>query len=195
MAQDEHLSQPVPEIPRKDLVQQVLDKLSIRLNSFPFAAAIADPDQEDCPLVWTNEAFVELTKYHYKEAVGRNCRFLQGNISQDTDFIRKTIEARKNLDFILKNQTKLGVTFDNFVCMCCVEFGGGHLYFSSQGRIDPELIPRLQKSDDEADVSDTDSFHFRRSNEQIRKECLTSWLFVLKSHLNKAILSNSESKS
>lgn len=52
----------------------------------PFAAAvratrmpmiITDPKQPDNPIVFANDAFLELTGYDRHEIIGRNCRFLQ----------------------------------------------------------------------------------------------------------------------
>ncbi|MFL5257423.1 MAG: PAS domain-containing protein, partial [Rhodopila sp.] len=40
--------------------------------------ALADTNLPDCPLVYVNPAFCDLTGYTSEEAVGRNCRFLQG---------------------------------------------------------------------------------------------------------------------
>ena len=42
------------------------------------AFTITDPNQPDDPLIWVNPAFTETTGYSFDEAVGRNCRFLQG---------------------------------------------------------------------------------------------------------------------
>ena len=39
---------------------------------------VADPHRDDTPLVYVNQAFVALTGYAKDEALGRNCRFLQG---------------------------------------------------------------------------------------------------------------------
>jgi PAS domain-containing protein len=39
---------------------------------------ISDPTQPDNPLVWVNPAFSRITGYDFEEAVGRNCRLLQG---------------------------------------------------------------------------------------------------------------------
>ena len=39
---------------------------------------ITDPRQPDNPLVWVNPSFTGTTGYAFDEAVGRNCRFLQG---------------------------------------------------------------------------------------------------------------------
>ena len=39
---------------------------------------LADPHQPDCPIIFANGAFCQLTGYDVDEIVGRNCRFLQG---------------------------------------------------------------------------------------------------------------------
>ena len=39
---------------------------------------IIDPNLPDNPVVFLNEAFVQMTGYAPDEVVGRNCRFLQG---------------------------------------------------------------------------------------------------------------------
>ncbi|NHC16550.1 PAS domain-containing protein, partial [Motilibacter deserti] len=40
---------------------------------------VADARAEDMPLIWVNPAFTATTGYSFEEAVGRNCRFLQGD--------------------------------------------------------------------------------------------------------------------
>ena len=44
----------------------------------PSAIVITDPAKPDNPIIFANPAFAELTGYSPAEAVGRNCRFLQG---------------------------------------------------------------------------------------------------------------------
>ena len=43
---------------------------------------VTDPRQPDCPIIFANRAFLEMTGYSREEIIGRNCRFLQG---PDTD--------------------------------------------------------------------------------------------------------------
>ena len=52
------------------------------------AQCISDPHQPDCPIVYCNEAFVELTGYPIDEIIGRNCRFLQGEKPQQSSIAR-----------------------------------------------------------------------------------------------------------
>ncbi|OHV35314.1 MULTISPECIES: SpoIIE family protein phosphatase [Pseudofrankia] len=54
-----------------DLYQRVLRSTDVSFT-------LADPYQPDTPLTWVNDAFTRITGYSFAEAVGRNCRFLQG---------------------------------------------------------------------------------------------------------------------
>ncbi|WP_375491465.1 SpoIIE family protein phosphatase [uncultured Jatrophihabitans sp.] len=76
---------------------------------------ITDPHQPDDPLVWVNPAFTATTGYEFGEAVGRNCRFLQG---PDTDReivaeIRASLQAKRPLTTTFLNYRKDGTTFWN----------------------------------------------------------------------------------
>ncbi|MDQ2803464.1 MAG: PAS domain-containing protein [Pseudomonadota bacterium] len=56
------------------------------------AMALSDPNLPDCPLVYVNPAFTELTGYALEAAIGRNCRFLQGP-ETDRDVVRRIRQA------------------------------------------------------------------------------------------------------
>ena len=43
------------------------------------AFLITDAREADFPIVYANDAFLDLTGYNRKEIYGRNCRFLQGD--------------------------------------------------------------------------------------------------------------------
>ncbi|MGR3498981.1 MAG: PAS domain-containing protein [Limimaricola soesokkakensis] len=79
------------------------------------AICLADPNQEDQPIVFVNRAFRELTGYEEDEIVGRNCRFLQGP-GTDPAQVRKLREAIASEDVVvveLLNYRKDGSTFWN----------------------------------------------------------------------------------
>jgi PAS domain S-box-containing protein len=79
------------------------------------AIAITDARLPDQPLVWVNPAFTETTGYEPDEAVGRNCRFLQGPLTSAdavTD-IRRAIAARTTLTTTILNYRKDGTQFWN----------------------------------------------------------------------------------
>ncbi|MCR9292465.1 MAG: SpoIIE family protein phosphatase [bacterium] len=76
---------------------------------------IADARSADRPLIYVNEGFVKLTGYSIEEALGSNCRFLQG---PDTDpeavrEIREAIAEERGCEVELLNYRKDGVPFWN----------------------------------------------------------------------------------
>jgi PAS domain S-box-containing protein len=60
---------------RLALYRRAMDETTVGIS-------ISDPSQSDNPLVYVNDAFVEITGYDSEAVLGRNCRFLQG---PDTD--------------------------------------------------------------------------------------------------------------
>ena len=76
---------------------------------------VADPHQEDCPLVYVNPAFERTTGYTAEEVLGRNCRFLQGPATEPVAVrrIRMAIEDEQNLVITLLNYRKDGTAFWN----------------------------------------------------------------------------------
>ena len=79
------------------------------------AVCFTDPRREDNPIVFVNEAFCRLTGYAEVEALGRNCRFLQG---QDTDGaqvreIAVALAAARPIQLVVLNYKKDGTPFWN----------------------------------------------------------------------------------
>ncbi|WEL21301.1 bacterio-opsin activator domain-containing protein [Halorhabdus sp. BNX81] len=60
------------------------------LDEAPVGITIADATAPDEPLIYVNDAFVEMTGYEKEDAIGVNCRFLQGT---ETD-AETTLELR-----------------------------------------------------------------------------------------------------
>lgn len=76
---------------------------------------VVDAQAPDRPLVWVNPAFTATTGYAFEDAVGRNCRFLQG---PDTDPVvvsrlRSALDAGEQVAVTLLNYRKDGTSFFN----------------------------------------------------------------------------------
>ncbi|MBL7488370.1 SpoIIE family protein phosphatase [Frankia sp. AgB1.9] len=99
------------------------------LQSIDVSFTIADPHQPDTPLIWVNDAFTRTTGYPFAEAVGRNCRFLQGprsdraTAAQLGDAVRERRPARVEL----LNYRKDGSTFWNEIVLAPVFDRAGRL--------------------------------------------------------------------
>lgn len=97
---------------------------------------VTDPNRDDNPIIFANNAFLEMTGYSFEEIEGRNCRFLQG---PETDravvrAIRDAIEAREEVSVEVINYKKDGSTFWNALFISPVYSDDGRLiyFFASQ---------------------------------------------------------------
>jgi len=71
---------------------------------------ISDPNQEDNPLIYVNQSFIDLFGYEYDEVIGKNCRYLQGEDREQKGIqkIRDAMKEQKPITTILRNYTKSG---------------------------------------------------------------------------------------
>lgn len=97
---------------------------------------LTDPNQDDCPIVFANKAFLDLTGYEEDEILGRNCRFLQG-AQTDRETVAELREAIANQGSIaaeILNYRRDGSPFWNAVFIGPVFDTKGKLlyFFASQ---------------------------------------------------------------
>ncbi len=99
------------------------------LDNAPVGISITDPSQEDNPMIYVNEAFTEITGYDEDEAVGRNCRFLQGEGTDPKQVatIRNGIENVEPVETSLQNYRKDGTGFWNQLSIAPVRDEDGEL--------------------------------------------------------------------
>ena len=97
---------------------------------------LADPRQADSPIVFANNAFLDLTGYELDEVVGRNCRFLQGagTDPETVRVLRETLANRTACAIEILNYRRDGSPFWNAVFMGPVLNPEGEVifYFASQ---------------------------------------------------------------
>jgi PAS domain S-box-containing protein len=95
---------------------------------------ITDPNQPDDPLVYVNPAFEKTTGYTAEEALGRNCRFLQG---EDRDQpvlgeLTAAVSEGRHCTVVLRNYRKDGTLFWNELSVYPVRDEGG-MWSTSSG--------------------------------------------------------------
>ena len=93
------------------------------------AVAISDPTAADDPLVWVSPSWEHLTGYTRAEALGRNCRFLQGPDSEPdaVAHLREGMAAGRTVSATLLNRRHDGSAFYNHVVVSPVFDAGGAL--------------------------------------------------------------------
>jgi len=89
--------------------------LSQILDTCVNGITLSDPDQEDNPIVYANEAFELITGYSRDETIGRNCRFLQGEDrdQEGIERIREAIREKRPVTVTLRNYKRDGALFYN----------------------------------------------------------------------------------
>jgi PAS domain S-box-containing protein len=76
---------------------------------------ITDPNLPDNPIMYVNPAFERTTGYSAEEAIGRNCRFLQGEDRDQPALgeLRAAIREGRGCQVVLRNYRKDGTLFWN----------------------------------------------------------------------------------
>ena len=114
------------------------------------AAVVSDPRQPDNPIVACNEAFVRLTGYSQAEILGRNCRFLRGELTESaqTAKLRDAIAQQRPVMVELINYRKDGASFRNAVMIAPLfDDDGKLLYFlGSQMAINDSEVSRQDRA-------------------------------------------------
>ncbi|WP_292992470.1 PAS domain-containing protein [Nitrosomonas sp.] len=127
------------------LIPQVLSKI---LDSCVNGVSLADPDQEDMPLVYVNKAFETITGYTLAEVVGKNCRFLQGKEHDQTEVnkLREAIKDRKSVEVTLHNYRKNGELFYNHLLMSPLFDSNGNLLYFLGVQLD--VTPKIRAEEE-----------------------------------------------
>lgn len=92
-----------------------LAALQAVLGGAAMPTILADATQADHPIVFANQAFLDLTGYAREDVLGRNCRFLQGVETgpEAVRRIRQALEQRRPISVDLVNYRADGSRFWN----------------------------------------------------------------------------------
>lgn len=73
----------VQDISERQEREQELELRNRAINEAPVGVTITNPEQEDNPIVYANEEFLNVTGYSREEMIGKNHRILQGRDTSD----------------------------------------------------------------------------------------------------------------
>ena len=88
---------------------------------------LTNPNLDDNPIVYVNQAFTRTTGYARSATIGRNCRFLQGEATDKAavDILRSAIEMEQNVTVDILNYKANGAPFMNRLIVSPIVDGDG----------------------------------------------------------------------
>ncbi|WP_132061324.1 PAS domain-containing protein [Halorussus amylolyticus] len=120
----------------QDISETVANEAELRLKNRALDEAeigvtIADPTQDDDPIVYANRGFERVTGYPADEVLGRNCRLLQGPETEDAPVaaMREAIRDERPVTVDVLNYRKDGTPFWNHVSISPVFDGESVSHF------------------------------------------------------------------
>jgi sigma-B regulation protein RsbU (phosphoserine phosphatase) len=115
--------------PPVSVLEETLKLLHRVITAAVTSIVVTDPSLPDNPIVFHNPAFERISGYTAREISGRNCRFLQGPLTDPAmlEEMRAAVRAGRACDVTLVNYRKDGTPFWNHVAISPVHDAGGHL--------------------------------------------------------------------
>lgn len=116
-----------------ELKQRLSDQgwLADAIDATNNTVIVTDPHRPDNPMTYANKGFEQLTRYKVAEVLGRNCRFLQGNDTEQPEVraLRAAIKAGEDVRVVLRNYRKDGSMFWNELYLTAVYRAGRLAHF------------------------------------------------------------------
>lgn len=109
---------------------------AIEMTRMPMV--LTDPNQHDNPIVFANKAFLDLTGYEEGEVLGRNCRFLQGALTdrETVSEIRDAVNSGGSVAAEMLNYKRDGTPFWNALFIGPVYDKDGKLAYQFASQLD-----------------------------------------------------------
>uniref|UniRef100_A0A7N0U5A1 non-specific serine/threonine protein kinase n=2 Tax=Kalanchoe fedtschenkoi TaxID=63787 RepID=A0A7N0U5A1_KALFE len=106
---------------------RVSQELRDALGSLQQTFVVSDATKPECPIMYASSGFFTMTGYSSKEVIGRNCRFLQGPETDQSEVekIRKAIRTGTSYCGRLLNYKKNGTPFWNLLTVTPIKDESG----------------------------------------------------------------------
>ncbi|UXZ54076.1 EAL domain-containing protein [Halomonas sp. 7T] len=103
------------DISHRKATERKLQLLERSVESSTNGVVIVDALRDDLPMVYVNAAFEHITGYSRQEALGLNCRFLQGEETapEALSQLRQGLKAQRDVHVVIRNYRRDGVPFWN----------------------------------------------------------------------------------
>lgn len=103
-------------------VQSVLQTRNRAINEAPVGITVTDPDETDNPMIYVNDEYTEISGYIENEALGENCRMLQGPQTdhEPVATMREAVDNEERVTVELRNYRNGGELFWNRVSIAPV---------------------------------------------------------------------------
>lgn len=114
------------------------DPIFIGFNMTPAAMVVSDPTLPDNPVIYVNPGFERLTGFAACEVLGRNCRFMQGPLTDPSDVekLRSAVANRQQIEIDLLNHRRDGTPFWNRLMVAPVFEADGTLRYFVASQFD-----------------------------------------------------------
>lgn len=136
------------DITERKLAEARLLLLDRAIASFVQGLCITNPDQSDNPIIYVNDSFLRITGYEREDAIGRNCRFLQGPKTQSESIsrMRSALRDSEPCTVELLNYRKDGKPFWNGLSISPIRDAAGRVthYLGVQTDISPAKLIEQQ---------------------------------------------------
>jgi PAS domain S-box-containing protein len=146
----------------RDITERKQAEESLKLRERAIAASsngiiITDARQKDNPIIYANPGFERITGYSAAEAIGQNCRFLQGKEPNQLGLteLRNCIREQRECHVVLSNYRKDGTQFwnDLYVSPVFNEYGELTNYVGIQNDITERVKTELELYESAARLS------------------------------------------
>ncbi|KAJ4286078.1 hypothetical protein N0V90_013427 [Kalmusia sp. IMI 367209] len=113
---------------------------------------VTDPSRSDNPIIFASEEFHRTTQYGVNFAIGRNCRFLQGPLTNRNSVarLREAVKEGKELSEVFLNYRRDGSPFMNLLMLAPLLDSRGNLRYFIGAQVDVSGLVR--------DCTDLDAF-------------------------------------